>query len=54
MYAMKTLEKELSIIQKTLYTKLYMKPLPRIHLVSDQTEQKADVVENLLRTIASE
>jgi ribosome-binding factor A len=54
MYAMKTLAKELPIIQKTLSTKLYMKPMPRIHLVSDHTERRADVVENLLRTIASE
>ncbi len=53
-YAMKTLEKELSRIQKVLYTKLYMKPMPRIHLLSDHTEQKADVIEKLLRSIVSE
>ena len=53
-YAMKTLGKELPSIQKMLYTKLYMKPLPRIHLLSDHTEQKADVIEKLLRTIISE
>lgn len=53
-YAMKTLSKELFGIQKMLYTKLYMKPMPRIHLLSDYTEQKADVIEKLLRTIISE
>lgn len=53
-YTMKTLGKELSRIQKTLYTKLYMKPLPRIHLLSDHTEQKADVIEKLLQSIGSE
>lgn len=54
LYTMKTLSKELSRIQKILYTKLYMKPLPRIHLLSDHTEQKADVIEKLLRSIDSE
>ncbi len=53
-YTMKTLGKELSRIQKILYTKLYMKPLPRIHLLSDHTEQKADVIEKLLQSIVSE
>jgi ribosome-binding factor A len=53
-YAMKTLGNELSHIQKMLYTKLYMKPLPHIHLLTDRTEQKADVIEKILRTIDSE
>ncbi len=53
-YAMETLSKELSAIQKTLYTKLSMKPLPRLHFLSDHTEQKADVIEKLLQSIVSE
>ena len=54
LYAMQTMNKELAHIQKTLYTKLYMKPLPRIHLLPDHTEQKADVIEKLLRTLVSQ
>ncbi len=50
-YALKTLEKELYTIQKSLNKKLRMRPLPRIEFRSDFTECKADKIEKLLKEI---
>lgn len=47
-YVSETLKKELSGIQKKLYTKLYMRPMPKLSFVIDTTEQEADKVEKLL------
>jgi len=50
-YVSETLKKELSNIQKQLYTKLHMKPMPKISFEIDETAQNADVVEKLLKEI---
>lgn len=50
-YALKTLEKELYAIQKSLNKKLQIKPLPRLEFRSDFTESKADEIEKLLKTL---
>ncbi|MBI2439373.1 MAG: ribosome-binding factor A [Candidatus Moranbacteria bacterium] len=50
-YVSRTLKNELSRIQKSLYAKLYMKPLPKISFELDKTEQKADVVEKILKKL---
>lgn len=50
-YVSETLKKELSRIQKSLYTKLSMKPLPKLSFIIDGTAQKADEVEKLLKKI---
>lgn len=50
-YVSETLKKELSNIQKHLYTKLHMKPMPKISFEIDTTAQNADVVEKLLKEI---
>ncbi|HAI73986.1 MAG TPA: 30S ribosome-binding factor RbfA [Candidatus Moranbacteria bacterium] len=48
-YALKTLEKELYAIQKSLNKKLRMRPLPRVEFRNDFTESKADKIEKLLK-----
>jgi ribosome-binding factor A len=50
-YVSETLKKELPKIQKHLYKKLHMKPLPKISFEIDTTAQEADVVEKLLKEI---
>lgn len=50
-YALKTLEKELYSIQKSLNKKLRIKPLPRLKFRSDFTEYEADKIERLLKQI---
>ncbi len=50
-YALKTLEKELYAIQKSLNKKLQMRPLPRLEFRSDFTEREADKIEKLLKEI---
>ncbi len=50
-YVTETLKKELSKIQKELYTKLHMKPMPKLSFEIDTTEQEADVVEKILKEI---
>ena len=50
-YVSETLKKELPKIQKHLYTKLHMKPLPKISFEIDTTAQEADKVEKLLKEI---
>ena len=47
-YVSETLKKELSGIQKKLYAKLYMRPMPKLSFEIDTTEQEADKVEKLL------
>ncbi|HLN19139.1 MAG TPA: ribosome-binding factor A [Patescibacteria group bacterium] len=48
-YVMKTLEREMYSIQGLLNKKLHMKPLPRIEIHLDTTEEKADEIEKLLK-----
>lgn len=50
-YVLATLKKERGALQNKLNKKLHMKPLPRIVFRSDDTEEKADEVERLLRTL---
>jgi len=50
-YVSETLKKELPKIQKHLYRKLHMKPLPKISFEIDTTAQEADKVEKLLKEI---
>lgn len=50
-YVSETLKKELPKIQKHLYQKLHMKPMPKISFEIDTTAQEADVVEKLLKEI---
>ena len=47
-YVSETLKKELSGIQKNLYAKLYMRPMPKLSFEIDTTEQEADKVEKIL------
>ena len=50
-YISETLKKELSRIQKSLYGKLYMKPLPKLSFEIDETAQEADKVEKILKKL---
>jgi len=50
-YVTETLKKELSQIQKTLYSKLYMKPMPKLSFEIDTTAQEADKVEKILKEL---
>lgn len=50
-YITETLKKELPKIQKELYSKLHMKPMPKLSFEIDTTAQEADVVEKLLKEI---
>lgn len=50
-YVSETLKKELPRIQKALYQKLSMKPLPKLSFVIDKTAQKADEIEKILKDI---
>lgn len=50
-YAIKTLEKELYKIQGLLNKKLHLRPLPKVEFKLDTTEQKADEIEKLLKTL---
>ncbi len=47
-YVVETLKKELSGIQKKLYAKLYMRPMPKLAFEIDTTAQEADKVEKIL------
>lgn len=47
-YVTETLKKELPGIQKKLYSKLYMRPMPKLSFTIDTTEEEADKVEKLL------
>ena len=53
-YAIKTLEHERRNIQLLFHRKLATRPLPQLVFVLDTTEEKADEVEHLLRTIHEE
>lgn len=53
-YAMKTLEKELYIIQGQLNKKLFMKPIPKIEFAIDSTEVQADNLEKIFKEIKEE
>jgi len=50
-YVSETLKKELPHIQKNLHSRLFMKPLPCLSFEIDETEQKADEVEKMLKKI---
>src|SRR3990167_4047066 len=50
-YVTETLKKEIPKIQKHLYSKLHMKPLPKLSFEIDKTAQEADKVEKLLKEI---
>jgi ribosome-binding factor A len=47
-YVEKTLTREQRKIERALHAKLYMKPLPKIRFVIDDTAGRADEVEKLL------
>ena len=53
-YVRETLRRETGRLQKALHGKLYMKPLPRLSFVIDDTPVKADEVEKLLKKISEE
>lgn len=50
-YVSKTLAHELPKIQKALYAKLSMKPLPKLSFEIDTTAQEADKVEKILKEL---
>ena len=50
-YVTETLKKEIPKIQKHLYSKLHMKPLPKLSFEIDKTAQEADKVEKLLKEL---
>ena len=50
-YALKTLAKEIHLIQQNLNQKLRIKPFPRISFIKDFTEVKADKIEKLLKEL---
>lgn len=50
-YVSETLKKELPRIQKSLYGKLYMKPLPKLAFTIDTTALEADKVEKILKKL---
>lgn len=50
-YVSETLKKELSRIQKSLYAKLYMKPMPKLSFEIDTTAEEADKVEKILKEL---
>lgn len=50
-YVVETLKKEISKIQKHLYSKLHMKPLPKLSFEIDETAQEADKVEKILKDL---
>lgn len=50
-YVSETLKKELPQIQKHLYRKLHMKPLPKLSFEIDKTAQEADKVEKILKEL---
>jgi len=47
-YVKETLKKELLFIQKKLYTKISMRPMPKLSFTIDTTAGEADKVEKLL------
>lgn len=53
-YALKSLQKELSKIQQHLNLRLSMRPLPRLILESDETEQQAQAVEEAISVLKKE
>lgn len=50
-YVSQTLKKELARIQKSLYAKLSMKPLPKLSFEIDKTEQEADKIEKVFKEL---
>jgi ribosome-binding factor A len=50
-YVLKTLKHEIYALQGTLNNQLHMRPLPRIQFELDQTEEEAQKVEDILRTL---
>lgn len=50
-YVIKTLKKEAYALQGLLNNQLHMRPLPRMRFMLDTTEEKAQVVEDILRDL---
>jgi ribosome-binding factor A len=50
-YVMKTLGKEIYVIQGVLNKKLKMRPLPRLEFILDSTEEEADKIEKILTEV---
>lgn len=48
-YAIRTLGKEMHAIQRLLHADLHMRPLPKVVFEIDTTEDRAQVVEDILR-----
>ena len=53
-YAMNAIKNEAYSIQKKLYKKLNLKPLPKLEFRLDTTESQADEVEKILRELGKE
>ncbi len=50
-YVTSTLRKEISQLERFVHSKLYMKPLPRLHYEVDETGLNADAVEKILLSL---
>lgn len=50
-YVLTTLKKEMYILQQALNRKLHMNPIPRIHFSLDTTEEEAQKVEDILKSL---
>jgi ribosome-binding factor A len=50
-YVLSTLKKEMSQLERFVHSKLYMKPLPRLHFEVDTTSLNADAVEKILLSL---
>jgi len=50
-YVLKTLQKESGRIHKALYSKLYMKPLPKVRFVADKNQEKLSEMEEIFDKI---
>ncbi len=50
-YVMNALKREKWKIQKALYARLYMKPLPKLSFLFDPTASKADEIERILKSL---
>lgn len=53
-YVLKTLKKEIGRINKALYKKLYMKPLPKIRFITDENQEKVAEMEEIFKKIKKE
>jgi ribosome-binding factor A len=53
-YAMRTLSKERKSLERSLHRELATRPLPTLAFVLDETEGRADEIEQLLREVREE